>query len=51
MNNPKVNYTKEDIENYVYNLFVKLIIDKDHPEIKKRAKKLTKKFIKQNVDN
>ena len=50
MNNPKINYTKVDIERYIHNLFVKLIIDKDYPEIKKRAKKLTRKFIKQNVD-
>lgn len=50
MNNPKVNYTHEDNLKYVQNLYVKLIVERDHPDIIKRARKLAKKFMKQNVD-
>lgn len=47
MNNPKVNYTEEDIKKYVENLFLSMIIKKDHPEAIKKARKLARKFIKQ----
>lgn len=50
MNNPKVNYTQEDNLKYVQNMYVKLIVERDHPEIIERAKRLAKKFMKQNVD-
>lgn len=49
-NNPKINLTTEDKETYLVGLFVDMIIKKDHPEVIKRAKKLTKKFLKVNVD-
>lgn len=48
--NPKINFTDEDTKSYLTNAFVKLIIERDHPEIVKRAKRLTRKFLKQNVD-
>lgn len=51
MNNKyKINFTEEDTKSYITNTFVKLIIERDYPEIIKRAKKLTRKFMKQNVD-
>ena len=50
MNNPKVNYTEEDLLEYYKNMFVRLIIERDHQKILKRAEKLAKKFHKQNVD-
>ena len=48
MNNPKVNYTEEDEEIYLQNVFLKLIIEKEHPKLIKRAEKLAKKFIKEH---
>ena len=52
MNNPKVNYTEEDEETYLTNLFIQMIVKDKHPNIIKKAKKLAKKFIKENnVDN
>lgn len=48
MNNPKVNYTEEDEELYLQNVFLKLIIEKEHPKLIKRAKKLAKKFLKEH---
>ena len=48
--NPKTNYTDDDIKTYLMNVFVRLIIERDHPEVIKKAKKLTRKFLKQNVD-
>lgn len=48
MNNPKVNYTEEDEEIYLQNVFLKLIIQKEHPDLIKRAEKLAKKFIKEH---
>ena len=50
MNNPKVNYTEEDEEIYLQNVFLKLIIQKEHPDLIKRANKLAKRFLKENVD-
>jgi hypothetical protein len=46
--NPKINYTDKDIESYLTNVFTRLIIKRDHPEIIKAARKLTRKFMKQN---
>jgi hypothetical protein len=48
--NPKTNYTDDDIKTYLTNVFVRLIMERDHPEILKKAEKLTHKFLKQNVD-
>ena len=49
-NNPKINLTTEDKETYLIGLFVDMILKKDHPEIIKRARKMAKKFLKENVD-
>ena len=43
-----VNYTKEDREELLKNMFVEMLIKRDHPEIEERAKELAKKFMKQN---
>ena len=55
MNNPKVNYTQEDSETFLINLFTKMLIEREHPDIHKKmieqAKQLTKQFLeKNNVD-
>ena len=56
MNNPKVNYTKEDNETYLKNLFMKMLLERNHPRIYKKvnkeASRLAKKYLKENnVDN
>jgi|OM-RGC.v1.038100687 hypothetical protein len=48
MNNPKVNYTQEDEETYIQNVFLKMIIEKEHPKLIKRARKLAKKYLKEH---
>ena len=49
-NKPKINLTEEDNKVYLRNLFIKLIIEKDYPEIIKRADTLTTRFLKEYVD-
>ena len=56
MNNPKINFTQEDNEIYLKNLFAKMLIERDHPRIfnkvNKEAERLAKEFLKENnVDN
>lgn len=48
MNNPKINYTDKDIKDYLTNLYIGMIVKRDHPEIIKAAKKLATKYIKKN---
>ena len=48
--NPKINLTQEDEELYLQNVFTQLIVENKYPQIIKRAKKLVKKFLKENVD-
>jgi phosphoribosyl-ATP pyrophosphohydrolase len=52
MNNPKTNYTQQDQQTYLENLFTKLLIERDHPEIlkkvKREAEELARKFIEEN---
>lgn len=43
-----VNYTDEDRETLLKNMFVEMIIKRDHPEVIRQAKELAKKFMKQN---
>ena len=43
-----VNYTDEDRETLLKNMFVEMIIKRDHPEVIRQAEKLAKKFMKQN---
>jgi len=56
MNNPKINFTQEDNEIYLKNLFTKMLIERNHPRILKKvskeAERLAKEFLKKNnVDN
>jgi hypothetical protein len=46
MNNPKINLTEDDRLNLLKDQFVKLIIERDHPKILKRAEKLAVKYLK-----
>lgn len=52
MNNPTVNYTKEDHEILLKNLFVKMLMERNHPRIYKKvdkeASRLAKKYLKEN---
>lgn len=43
-----VNYTDEDRETLLKNMFVEMLIKRDHPEVLQQAEKLAKKFMKQN---
>lgn len=43
-----VNYTDEDRETLLENMFVEMIIKRDHPEVIQQAKELAKKYMKQN---
>ena len=43
-----VNYTDEDRETLLKNMFVEMIIKRDHPEVIQQAEKLAKEFMKQN---
>ena len=47
MNNPKVNYTEEDTKKYLENLFLSMIVKKEYPAAIKKARRLAKKFLKQ----
>lgn len=40
-----INFTDEDELNYVTNLYIQLLIERDHPEILEKAAELAKKFI------
>ena len=48
MSKTKVNYTEEDEEIYLTNLFIQMIVKDKHPNIIKKAQKLAKKFLKEN---
>ena len=50
-NNPKINLTEEDNKVYLRNLFIKLILEEEYPEIIERADTLATSFLKENVDN
>lgn len=49
-NNPKINLTEEDNKVYLRNLFIKLILEKEYPEIVERADELAIRFVKEYVD-
>ena len=44
-NKYKINYTEQDIETMLLNMFIQLIVDKEHPDIVTRAKQLTQQYI------
>ena len=44
-NKYKINYTEQDIETMLFNMFIQLIVDKEHPDIVAKAKQLTQKYI------
>jgi len=46
-NNPRINITKEDHEEWLTNQFINMIIEKKHPNVIKKARKLAKKFLKE----
>lgn len=43
-----INYTTEDEKNALINLFIQLIVSRDHPEIINTAEQLACKYIKQH---
>lgn len=42
------NYTQQDNEQLLINTFIKLIVDKHHPEIICKAKQLAREYIEQH---
>lgn len=52
MNNPKTNYTQQDQQTYLENLFTQMLLERNHPRILKKvrseAEALAKKFIEEN---
>lgn len=45
-----INFTDEDELKYVTNLYIQLLIERDHPEILEKAAELAKKFIESEHD-
>ena len=43
-----INYTQQDNEQLLINTFIKLIVDKHHPEIINKAKQLAREYVEQH---
>ena len=50
INKHSINFSQDDIETYIKNIYIKLLIERDHPEIITKAEELTRKFIEQEND-
>ena len=50
INKHTINFSTEDIESYVKSMYVKLLIERDHPEVLIKAEELAKQFIKSQND-
>jgi hypothetical protein len=48
LNKHTINFTDEDIETCYKNLFIKLIVSRDHPDIEQQALELAKQLIEQD---
>ncbi len=56
MNNPKINYTQEDIKTLLKNQYITMLIERNHPRILKKvtieAERLATEYLeRKNVDN
>lgn len=43
-----IDFTQEDELDAIKNLYIKLIVDKEHPEIIERAEQLAREFMEQH---
>lgn len=50
INKHSINFSQDDIETYIKNIYIKLLIERDHPEIITKAEELARKFIEQEND-
>lgn len=49
-NNPKVKYSKEDLEKHLITMYIQMIVERDHRDIIVLAEKMAKQFIEDNQD-
>jgi hypothetical protein len=51
INKHSINFTEEDLADCVSSMYVKLIVERDHPEIVQQAKTLAKQFLESEATN
>lgn len=43
-----INYTDEDVETWLTNQFIKMIIQKQHPDVETQARELAREYMQQS---